>query len=218
MKTIRTFLASCFPFITTHEILEEEITDYIHHYNTATTKKYQAFYEILLAVDRVGVFPDSLPASEMMVKLKNYRPVILQERGVDIAKYHKYFGDTPKSIKMEMIIYTGSFADMKMGCTDENGQSFIHHAVKCRSLNILKCLLATGGENINLQDKFGKSPLFYTCSKKHDDGETVKILLHFGADANIKDGSGRTWVDYATARWNHKNLQVLNKLKNNDQT
>lgn len=209
-----TFLKSCFPFVATHEILQEEIGDALHTYKTATTKKYQAFYEVLLAVDRCGAFPDSLSesASEMMVKLKNYRPTILKERGVDVAKYHKYFGDTPKSIKMEMIIYTGSFADMKMGCTDENGQSFIHHAVKCRSLNILKCLLATG-ELVNLQDKNGKTPLFYTCSKKHDDGETVKILLHYGADPNIKDSAGKTWVDYATARWNHKNLQVLNEIQ-----
>lgn len=199
---------SCFPPI--YEIDESELQEIITKYENTITKKYQAFYDILLVIDQMGYFPNNLSLSsfEMLKKLKNYRTIILTEKNTDIAKFHKYFGNSPKSIKMEMIIYTGCFNDMSLGQTDENGQSFVHHAVKCKQLNILKYLLKNG-ENVNLQDKVGKTPLFYTCSKRHEDGQTTKILFSYGANPEIRDVNDKSWVEYAMTKRNFNNINSL---------
>ena len=208
LNMLSLLFGGCFPPIS--EIDESELQQLITKYESTITKKYQAFYDILLVIDQMGYFTNnlSISPSEMLKKLKNYRTIILTEKDTDIAKYHKYFGNTPKSIKMEMIIYTGCFNDMTLGQTDENGQSFVHHAVKCRQLNILKYLLQNG-ENVNLQDKVGKTPLFYTCSKRHEDGQTTKILFAHGANPEIKDCSDTSWIDYAMTKRNFNNINSL---------
>jgi hypothetical protein len=127
----------------------------------------------------------------MLVHLSNYRKTILKEKGVDVAHYHKYFGSSPLSIKMEMIIHTQLFTIEMVGMTvDENGQTLVHHAVKLKNVFMLKCLLETGADP-NIQDNYGNMPLFYT--KIHRDGETLKLLLKYGADPLVINKNGQTF-------------------------
>lgn len=164
--------------------LPEDLSDdtyfqkYIDAFLQSKNKKYLAFYDILILVDQNGYYPTdaSLLPKDMLVHLAHYRTAILKEKGVDIAHYHKFFGSSPMSIKMDMIIHTGLFTMEMIGITvDENGQSLVHHAVKLKNLAMLKCLLETGAEP-NLRDKNGKTPLFYGR------GESVKMLLKYGGD------------------------------------
>lgn len=54
------------------------------------------------------------------------------------------------------------------------------------------------GVDINYQDKYGRTALFYVAddgSPRNEDIIAVRYLLNHGADANIKDGNGKTAFD-----------------------
>lgn len=210
----------------THEHQENEEHDYsdssstvetncleklIQHYKNKKFKKYEAFYEILVFVKCMDYYPSkhvSLSKEEMLTKLDHYWKIIFEKKSIDISPFHKYFGNEPKSSKMRLIIKSGVFPESELAhLIDENGQSFVHHAVIARHLEMLRCLLETGADP-NLKDKKGNSPLFYCFSKLHKDGETVKLLKMYGADFNLKDSRGYTWSQRAQTKYNFTNLSV----------
>jgi Ankyrin repeats (many copies) len=214
-------LFTCYPSLeSTDELPIESILfqNQIDVFTRAQTKKYFYFYKILELTSQYGYFPTDVTLShnDMLVHLSHYRQVILKEMSIDIAPFHKYFGSDTLSAKMEMIVHTGLFTMEMLSFTiDENGQSFVHHAVKSRNLPMLKCLLETGADP-NIQDKFGNTALFYCCGKAHKDGETVKMLLTYGAKTDIVNKDGLTFENKAKVKRNFKNLKILfeNNLKN----
>jgi len=211
-------LFTCYPPTdSTDELSVESIIfqNQIDLFTRAQSKKYVAFYDLLELTGKYGQFPTdvTLSHSDMLVHLSHYRQVILKEKSIDIAPYHKYFGNDTLSAKMEMIVHTGLFTmEMLTFTTDENGQSFVHHAVKSRNLPMLKCLLETGSDP-NIQDKFGNTALFYCCGKAHKDGETVKLLLTYGAKTDIVNKDGLTFENKAKVKRNFKNLKILDESK-----
>lgn len=211
-----TYIVSLFKSCTGELPISQEtyiVQDAIDTFSRAPNKKYELFYKLLKVIDEIGYYPDdvSISPTDMLVYLQNYHNVIQKEYNINIAYYHKYFGDNPKSVKMEMMTYCGTFGDKN--AIDENGQSFVHHAVKTRQLEFLRCLLETG-ENPNLKDFQDNTPLFYTLSKKHKDGETVKLLLKYGADPEIKNAQGKTWTEKAQIKRNFINLKIEKIIKN----
>lgn len=207
-------LFTCSPSLdSTDELSVESVIfqNQIDLFTRAHSKKYEAFYKILELTSKYGYFPTdvTLLHSDMLVHLSHYRQIILKEKAIDIAQFHRYFGSDTLSAKMEMIVHTGVFTmEMLTFTTDENGQTFVHHAVKSRNLPMLKCLLETGADP-NIQDKYGNTALFYCCGKAHKDGETVKMLLTYGANPDIVNKDGLTFENKAKVKRNFKNLKVL---------
>jgi hypothetical protein len=197
----------------TDELSVESIVfqNHIDLFIRAQNKKYESFYKLLELTSKCGYFHTDVTLShnDMLVHLSHYRQVIQKEKSIDIASWHKYFGSDTLSAKMEMIVHTGVFTmEMQTFTTDENGQTFVHHAVKSRNLPMLKCLLETGADP-NIQDKFGNTALFYCYGKAHKDGETVKILLQYGANPDIANKDGLTFESKAKVKRNFKNLKIL---------
>lgn len=80
---------------------------------------------------------------------------------------------------VEKLIASGA----DIGIKDEMGYTALHAAVSGQHHNIIRFLLLSGAD-VNAVDSFGNTSLF-RASK--DDVETIKLLVSFGADANVKN-------------------------------
>ena len=89
--------------------------------------------------------------------------------------------------------------------TDNNGVTPLHRAVRFRSLTAVKMLLDAGAE-VNAVDRRSQSTALHravtnsgapaTAGKTDVAVSIVKLLLSRGADATIKNKSGKTPTDY----------------------
>src|SRR5262245_16958595 len=90
--------------------------------------------------------------------------------------------------------------------TDKNGVSALHHAVRFRSPRAVKTLIERGANVNQACRRNGSTPLHRAVTQTGAPGtagsqaaarEIVRLLLAAGADAKIKNKSGRTPADYA---------------------
>ncbi len=65
--------------------------------------------------------------------------------------------------------------------------------------------------DVNLQDKDGKSFLFYRAGSSSDNRWSFLLLKKFGADIHIKDNDGKTALDYATEGNNRRLAAYLRR-------
>jgi ankyrin repeat protein len=63
------------------------------------------------------------------------------------------------------------------------------------------------GALINIQNKFGISPLLIAVSEGNED--MVRLLLDNNADRSLKTDGGKTALDIATARGNENIIKLL---------
>lgn len=174
--------------------------------NCNGTQSRELFIDVLDTVKTLGFFPVglSLSADDMLKLLKVY----------NLSEYHQYF-EGKLSVKFEMIAKAwkaqASKGSIHSEGIDENGQSLVHHAVKCKNIPFLEHLL-TQGCDPNRIDNYGKTPIFYTFGKKHKDGQAVILLVKYGANLNIPY-KGKTWVEMAKIKHNNRNLAVVNSMK-----
>ena len=71
----------------------------------------------------------------------------------------------------------------------------LHDAALWGEEAILEALVQTPGIKLNLKDSDGQTPLMLAIEYGHQ--RCVELLLHAGADVQIKDRNGRTAADYA---------------------
>ena len=83
----------------------------------------------------------------------------------------------------------------------------IHTAAYKGDLNSLKCILQKFPDRLNLQDKYGFTPLIHACIKSRK--EIVDYLLSINADVSIKSKFNRTPLMYACSQGN---LQIATAL------
>lgn len=69
----------------------------------------------------------------------------------------------------------------------------LHYAIQ-GGLNAMQLLLEHGA-NVDVKDKWGRTPLHCASSEGRD--ITMQFLIDHGADVNIKNGAGRTPLDCA---------------------
>ena len=84
-------------------------------------------------------------------------------------------------------------ADSNIPCAD--GTTSIHHAVHggC-SKETLQAIISHGAD-INAADNTNRTALMIGCWK--DNEKVIDVLLNAGADSNITDSMGATWIHYA---------------------
>ena len=110
------------------------------------------------------------------------------------------------------IVQAGEIADLlragaKVGETDKNGVTPLHHAVRFRSPAAVQALIA-GGANVNQSCKRSGSTALHravtstgapgTAGKQAEARQIIALLLAAGADPSIRNKSGKTPGDYAT--------------------
>lgn len=72
----------------------------------------------------------------------------------------------------------------------------LHKAAESGSTKLVKLLLPYYKDNINLRDKWGKTPLFTAIMHGVNVIEVVTLLLNSGADPKIPDRNGLLPIDY----------------------
>jgi ankyrin repeat protein len=93
--------------------------------------------------------------------------------------------------------FRGVLVALKKGAdcvtTDKDGNSPLHVAVRERAGKaVLEQLLANGAD-LQLKNNFGEPPL-HLCPGAHP--ETAKVLLDAGADMDVRDNKGQSWLFY----------------------
>lgn len=86
---------------------------------------------------------------------------------------------------------------------DKNGYSYLHAAAQSGSIEIIKKLLSKGAD-IDIRDKFGKTPLMVAISEYHpeyrNDRAIIDLLIENGADIEAKTNSNIVCKEFAKMR------------------
>ncbi len=72
---------------------------------------------------------------------------------------------------------------------DKNGYSYLHCAAQVKSIEIV-ALLIDKGAIIDIQDKYGKTPLMVAVSDYDGDDKMIKFLLEYGANKEMENNYG----------------------------
>lgn len=91
---------------------------------------------------------------------------------------------------------------------DDNGLTIMHYASLNTNINILELVLEYAPEQINKQDKRGRTPLYLAAEKGM--ANSVKFLLKNGADPEIGNLSGAKPLDVIFSR---QDLSEVNRKK-----
>lgn len=91
---------------------------------------------------------------------------------------------------------------------DNEGNEIFYSAAMNGRTDVLRYLLQESKEDINSQNKEGKTALIIAAEYGYTD--IVKLLLDNGANMLIKSNEGKTALDYAT-KWNHSEIEKLLK-------
>lgn len=107
-----------------------------------------------------------------------------------------------------LIIMALIVAGADLRCVNEDQQTPLIHAVKSAMGDSLACLMLEYGASVNATDKEQNTALHYAAmqhaSAEMSNVDTIRTLLAFGADQNIKNLRGRTAV-YKAVMWQHLN-------------
>ena len=81
--------------------------------------------------------------------------------------------------------------------TDTKGDTWIHHAViwGCKKETLRKII--DHGADVNATNKNSVKALMIACEKGNVDA--MNVLLNAGADPNITDTDGETWIHHASS-------------------
>lgn len=82
---------------------------------------------------------------------------------------------------------------------DKNGYSYLHIAVQSGAVNVIRKLL-TQGADINIVDKFGKTPLMVAIAGYNGDRTIIDLLLENGADIEMCANSGMSCRQLASIK------------------
>lgn len=99
----------------------------------------------------------------------------------------------------------------------KDNQNILHIAVRteCEDKGVFNIVqvLAQKGVDINFQDKYGNTPLWYACIYWAINEKTISYLLEKGADMNLINKYGVN--TYTSAKENNevKLLEILNKYQ-----
>mmetsp|Transcript_44366 Transcript_44366/g.53619 ORF Transcript_44366/g.53619 Transcript_44366/m.53619 type:complete len:162 (+) Transcript_44366:101-586(+) len=90
---------------------------------------------------------------------------------------------------LPLLLESISALSLPLTAADTNGYTFVHAAAANNQLDVLKYLIANGGD-VNALDSDGDTPLFH-C----ENAAPAKLLVGGGADWKIKNEEGKTALD-----------------------
>jgi len=90
----------------------------------------------------------------------------------------------------------------------QGGWTALHFAVQENNIIIAKILLNNGAQ-VDIQEKYGNTPLFKAVFNCNGDGEMIKLLISYGADKNLKNNYGVSPLDLANTIANYPVAQFL---------
>ena len=102
-------------------------------------------------------------------------------------------------------------AGSHVNAQDKNGATPLHRAVRTRCAAAVKCLLETGGDP-TLKNKPGSTPFHLAVQNTGRGGsgsdlarvaqrEIIRIFLSAGVNLGLKDGKGKSVLDWARSSW-----------------
>ena len=103
--------------------------------------------------------------------------------------------------------------------TDKNGVTPLHHAVRFRSPAAVRALLENGARVNQACTRSGSTPLHRavtstgapgTAGKEEEAIQIIEILLEYGANAALRNKSGKRAADYA------RDPEIQRRLKKPD--
>ena len=95
-------------------------------------------------------------------------------------------------------------------CTDDGGTALMLAAER-QDISNVSALLAAGA-NVNLTDSSGRSALIESAYDGAADPDIVQCLIRYGADTALRDGTGKTALDYTRTYSDGINVQVTRLL------
>lgn len=90
---------------------------------------------------------------------------------------------------------------------DDSGIAPLHLAVQTGQMNCIIHLLHAGA-SVDIQNKLGRTPLWYACMESQD-LKITEALIHAGADPKIKDGSGKSLEQYLNELSSNKTKELI---------
>jgi uncharacterized protein len=94
---------------------------------------------------------------------------------------------------------------------NNEGQSVGHYLSYYPNLLFSKKILDKG-LNINIQDRWGNTPLWYAIYNGKGNYELVELFVKYGADPEIKNKAGKSSVDFAKSINNDGLILMLKKI------
>ena len=148
---------------------------------------------------------------------KSYLFKYALEQGIDINKQNQY-GDTflllaiennVNKETLEAIIQKGA----KTNIGNINGLTPLHLAAVSKSNPCDKINLFATKDNINIKDKYGRTPLMFAVQNKICSPEVYELLLSQGANIDEKNNSGSTPLHQAVWYQSLDLVKILVSLK-----
>lgn len=98
--------------------------------------------------------------------------------------------------------------NLRLLACPSHGRNLLLYAVRFDELELLKYIIhKTGGDDLDLQDRYGDTPLTLACRLQKV--EYVKLLIHYGADVNLETVTGKTPLIEATKINNKEIVEIL---------
>ena len=91
-----------------------------------------------------------------------------------------------------------STKEKSLNCTDSDGRTLLHLAVRHGQTHAVALLVQEGGAPINRANKAGETPLHQAC--QYGRMNIIRFLLDHGAGVNLGDGKGNTPLHVAAVK------------------
>ena len=92
---------------------------------------------------------------------------------------------------------------------DEFGRTALQYAAYRNETDVTELLLSRGADVNKRSDRYHSTALHHAVFSINTD--VIKVLLKHGASTNIKDGRGRTPIDYARGQNNEAAVRLLER-------
>ena len=148
-----------------------------------------------------------------MAKKENEKLKLLLEERPDIVKMRGSYSRSPfihaarenNPEILKVLLEYGETFDGRSG----NGSTALHSAVRKDSRECITWLLENHPLLLNVQDKFGDTPLHVAAF--YDRLTSLKLMLNQGAAIDTKNNRGETPLEYASKRHNEGCIEELQK-------
>ena len=90
--------------------------------------------------------------------------------------------------RFDLSLFLIQSTEIDLDQKDKNGYTPLHFAVQSNAYDVVKVLLDKGA-NVDIQDKFGNTPLFKSVTE-NTDLKITQALIHYGADIHIMNVFG----------------------------